>query len=135
MPTVGDDCSVILDGKGYFVQPGSYRVEVPKVMAADPDASAGPAAIDLGTGKQVWRFTVLAYANHLNRNGTVNFTTAAAYRANLHASYAKTAALAFTDRLGGAHSVRMLTLEERLPEAAGFWEQPEWEIAVTLVEA
>ncbi len=135
MPTVGTDCSVILDGKGYFVKPGSYRVEVPKVMAADPDASAGPAAVDLGAGKQVWRFTVLAYTNHLNHDGTVNTTTAAAYRANLRASYAKTAALSFTDRLNAAHSVRALALEERAAEASGFWETPEWEIAVTLVEA
>ncbi len=135
MPTVGEDCSVILDGHGYFVKPGSYRVEVPKVMAAAPAAAAGPAAVNLGAGKQVWHFTALAYTNHLNYNGTVNATSAASYRANLRASYAKAAALAFTDRLGAVHSVHMLTLEERIPEAAGFWERPEWEIVVWLVEA
>ena len=51
MPTVGEDCSVILDGHGYFVKPGSYRVEIPKVLAATPGAAAGPAAVDLGAGK------------------------------------------------------------------------------------
>ena len=30
MPTVGEDCSVILDGHGYLVKPGSYRVEISK---------------------------------------------------------------------------------------------------------
>ncbi|MDE2817137.1 MAG: hypothetical protein OXM03_09165 [Chloroflexota bacterium] len=135
MPTVGEDCSVILDGHGYFVKPGSFRLEIPKVMAAEPDAAAGPAAVNLGTGKQVWHFTALAYTNHLNHNGTVNATSAATYRANLRTSYAKAEALAFTDRLGAAHRVHMVALEERISEAAGFWEQPEWEIAITLVEA
>ena len=135
MPTVGEDCSVILDGNGYFVKPGSYRIEVPKIMAAEPDAAAGPAAVNLGAGKQVWHFTALAYSNHLNHNGTVNSTTADSYRANLRATHAKSEALSFTDRLGTAHTVHVLTLEERIAEAAGFWEQPEWEIAVTLVEA
>ena len=135
MPTVGEDCSVILDGNGYFVKPGSYRVEISKIVATVPDAAAGPATVDLGAGKQVWHFTVLAYANHLNHNGTVNATAAATYRANLRASYAKTQALAYTDRFGTVHSVHMVTLEERIPEAVGFWERPEWEIAVTLVEA
>lgn len=135
MPTVGEDCSVILDGHGYFVKPGSYRVEIPKVVAAAPAASVGPAAVDLGAGKQVWHFTALAYTNHLNHNGTVNATSAATYRANLRASHAKAEALAFTDRLGAAHSVHMVALEERVPAAAGLWERPEWEITVTLVEA
>ena len=135
MPTVGEDCSVILDGHGYFVKPGSYRVEVPKIVAAAPDAPVGPAAVNLGAGKQVWHFTALAYTNHLNYNGTVNATSAATYRTNLRAAHAKAAALAFTDRLGAEHSVHMVTLEERIAEAAGFWEQPEWEMAVTLVEA
>lgn len=135
MPTIGEDCSVILDGHGYFVKPGSYRVEVPKIAAAEPAAAAGPAAVNLGAGRQVWHFIALAYTNHLNHNGTVNATSAATYRTNLRASYAKAEALAFTDRLGGAHRVHMVTLEERVPEASGFWERPEWEIAVTLVEA
>lgn len=135
MPTVGEDCSVILDGHGYFVKPGSFRLEIPKVMAAEPDAAAGPAAVNLGAGKQVWHFTALAYTNHLNHNGTVNATSAATYRANLRTAYAKAEALSFTDRLGAAHRVHMVALEERIPEAAGFWEQPEWEIAITLVEA
>ncbi len=135
MPTVGEDCSVILDGHGYFVKPGSYRVETPRVIDAEPDAAAGPAAVDLGAGKQVWHFTVLAYANHLNYNGTVNPTTAAAYRANLRATAAKAAALSFTDRMGAEHSVHTLKLEERIAAASGYWVRPEWEIAVTLVEA
>ena len=135
MPTVGEDCSVILDGHGYFVKPGSYRVEIPRVAAAEPDAAAGPAAVNLGAGKQVWHFTVLAYTNHLNHDGTVNATSAAAYRANLSTTYAKAETLAFTDRLGTAHSVHALKLEERVSAATGFWEQPEWEIAVSLVEA
>ena len=135
MPTVGEDCSVVLDGNGYFVKPGSYRVEVPKIVAADPDAPAGPAAVDLGAGKQIWHFTVLAYTNHLNHNGTVNPTAAATYRANLRTAYAKAEALGFTDRLGAEHSVHALRLEERVTEASGLWEQPEWEVAVTLVEA
>ena len=135
MPTVGEDCSVILDGHGYFVKPGSYRVEIPKIAATEPHAAAGPAAVDLGAGKQVWHFTVLAFTNHLNHNGTVNAASAATYRANLRASYAKAAALSFTDRLGTVHRVHIVTLEERIPEAVGFWEQPEWELAVTLVEA
>ena len=83
MPTVGEDCSVILDGHGYFVKPGSYRVEIPKILAATPGAAAGPAAVDLGAGKQVWHFTVLAFANHLNRNGSVNPTAAATFRTRL----------------------------------------------------
>ena len=98
-------------------------------------APAGPAAVNLGAGKQVWHFNALAYTNHLNYNGTVNATSAATYRTNLRAAHAKAAALAFTDRLGAEHSVHMVTLEERIAEAAGFWEQPEWEMAVTLVEA
>ena len=135
MPTVGEDCSVILDGHGYLVKPGSYRVEIPKVLAATPGAAAGPAAVDLGAGKQVWHFTVLAYANHLNRNGTINPTAATTFRTRLRASYAKAEALPFTDRLGTKHSAHTLSLEECVSEAAGFWEQPEWEIAVSLVEA
>ena len=135
MPTVGEDCSVILDGHGYFVKPGSYRVEIPKVLAAAPEAAAGPAAVDLGAGKQVWHFTALAFANHLNRNGTINPTAATTFRTRLRASYAKAEALPFTDRLGTEHSVHTLSLEERVSEVAGFWEQPEWEMAVSLVEA
>ncbi len=135
MPQVSEDCTVILDGHGYFLKPGSYREELPKLVEVAPEAAAGPPVVDYGSGKQVWHFTVLAQSAQLNRDGTVNPTPAATYRVNLRRSYAQAGPLAYVDPYGVTHAVRFVTLQERVPEAAGRWHTALWELDVTLVEA
>ena len=119
MPTVGEDCSVILDGHGYFVKPGSYRVEIPKVLAATPGQ---PPVLRQLTWVQGSRSgTSLCSHSPTTSTATAQLILLLPLP-SVHACGRPTPRprpCAFTDRLGTEHSVHTLSLEERVSEAAG----------------
>jgi hypothetical protein len=106
MATIGQDCEVVIDGTGYFVQPGTYTVKWPRIRKATVRADGGEGYVDLGPGKRVWSMVILC-VNDLNKyDGTSTGLTGQNYRDNLIASYGKVAqTVTFQDPLGGNFQV------------------------------
>jgi len=88
MPTVGVDCEVILDGTGYWIQPGSYKMHQPRVRKATVRADGGESYVDLGPGKRVYQMIVLCINDLLKYDGTSTGLTGQQYRDALRTSYA-----------------------------------------------
>jgi hypothetical protein len=87
MATIGIDCELILDGNGYFIKPGTYRVQQPRIRKATVRADGALAYVDLGPGKRVWSMTVLCLNDLTRYDGTPTGITGQQYRDALHASY------------------------------------------------
>lgn len=65
MPTIGLDCQLILDGVGYWIEPGSYLLQRPRQAAATGNRilaanhlGAGERYVDFGPQKRQWTFVV-----------------------------------------------------------------------------
>ncbi len=135
MATVGVDCELALDGTGYFVKPGSYEVARPRVRRATVRADGNESYVDLGPGKRVWRFTVLALNELTKYDGTLTGLTGQQYRDALWASYVKLATtLAFVDPQGQTAQVRFDDLKERMPDLRSQQVGSSYELEVTLLE-
>ena len=138
MPTIGVDSQLILDGNGFWIEPGSYRVDRPH--AANPHSAGGghpQAGADFGIARKRWQFTVVAFQAIKDYAGNVVTSTGQAYRDQLDASMQKVnTTLSFTDPHGATFSVRMIELVEELADIRA---QPDGQIQyfchVTLVEA
>lgn len=101
MSTIGVDCEVILDGQGYWVRPGTWKVHQPRVRKATVRADNNESYVDLGPGKRVWTMVVLCINDLQNYDGTSTGTTGQQYRDALRTSYATVGGvLSFTDPLG-----------------------------------
>ncbi len=136
MPAVNVDCEVILDGSGYLVKPGSYLLERPRVRRATVRADGNESYVDLGPGKRVWRFTVLARNDLTKYDGTPTGLSGQQYRDALWASYAKVAsALSFTDPQGVSVQVRFDDLIEHVADLRSQQAGVSYELDVALVEA
>ncbi len=136
MPTVGTDCEVILDGVWYYVKPGSYQIQRPRVRRATVRADGNESYVDLGPGKRVWTFTVLAFSNLSKADGSTTGVPGQHYRDALWTSYAKVATtLSFTDRQGNNQTVRFDDLREIIPDLRGQQTVIQYELQVTLREA
>ncbi len=101
MATIGLDCEIILDGTGYFVQPGSYSMHQPRIRKATIRADGGESYIDLGPGRREWSMTLLCL-NELNKyDGTPTGLTGQQYRDSLRNSYVNSSGiiLNFSDPL------------------------------------
>ena len=103
MPSIGQDCEVILDGSGYFIKPGTFKMKQPRIRKATVRADGGEAYIDLGPGKRVWSMTVLCMNDLLKYDGSSTGLTGQQYRDALRASYTGSSgtAILFTDPLNG----------------------------------
>ncbi len=136
MPTVSVDCQIILDGTGYLVKPGSYRLERPRIRRATVRADGNTSYVDLGPGRRIWRFTVLALNDLAQYDGTPTGLTGQQYRDALWASYTKVATmLSFTDPQGLTAQVHFDELTERIADLRSQHVGVSYELDVTLVEA
>lgn len=135
MPTVGTDCEIILDGTGYYVKPGSYTIERPRVRRVTVRADGNESYVDLGPGKRVWRFTVLALSNLSKADGSTTGKSGQSYRDALLTSYAKVATtLTFIDRQNVSHTVMFDDLREVIPDLRGQQTAVQYEMVVALRE-
>ncbi|HZR41380.1 MAG TPA: hypothetical protein VFB12_14760 [Ktedonobacteraceae bacterium] len=87
MATIGVDCELILDGTGYFLKPGSYKMQQPRIRQAVIRADGGLSYVDLGPGKRRWSMVVLCLNDLLRYDGTSTGLTGQQYRNALRASY------------------------------------------------
>lgn len=146
MPTPGQDCEIILDGTGYFVRPGSYKMKQPRVRKATMRADGGESYVDLGPGKRVWSMTILCLNDLTRYDGGATGLTGQQYRDALRASYLNStgATILFTDPLNGAAiSVHFDSYAElvsdlhtqQVPLATGGSPALSYEVTIELVEA
>jgi hypothetical protein len=106
MTTIGQDCEVVIDGTGYFVQPGTYTVKWPRIRKATVRADGGEGYVDLGPGKRVWSMVILCVNDLLKYDGTSTGLTGQNYRDSLIGSYSKVAqTVTFQDPLGVSFQV------------------------------
>lgn len=146
MATVGIDCEIILDGTGYFVKPGTFKMKQPRVRKATIRADGGESYVDLGPGKRTWSMIILCLNDMLKYDGTPTGLTGEQYRDALRASYSNSAGttIQFIDALNGAavavhfdsyaEIVYDLHIQE-VPLATGAAPALSYEAAITLVEA
>ena len=87
MATIGIDCELILDGTGYFIKPGTYRLQQPRIRKMTVRADGNLSYIDLGPGKRMWSMVVLCLNDLLRYDGAATGWTGQQYRDTLHASY------------------------------------------------
>jgi hypothetical protein len=104
MPSIGQDCEVTLDGSGYFIKPGTFKMKQPRIRKATLRADGGEAYVDLGPGKRIWSMTVLCMNDLLKYDGTSTGLTGQQYRDALRASFTGSTGttILFTDPLNGA---------------------------------
>lgn len=146
MPQIGLDCEIILDGTGYFVKPGGYRMYQPRNRQMTLRADGANAYVDLGPGKRVWELTLLCL-NELQRyDGTTVTLTGQQYRDSLRASYLNSngTTINYTDPLNGsaiavhfdAYQERILDLRTQvIALATGGPAGASYEVTTTLIEA
>lgn len=146
MPTIGVDCEIILDGTGYFVKPGTYKMKQPRVRKATIRADGGESYVDLGPGKRTWSMVILCLNDMLKYDGTLTGLTGEQYRDALRASYSNSTGttIQFTDPLNGAavavhfdsytEIINDLHVQE-VPLATGAPPASSYEVAIVLVEA
>lgn len=85
--TIGVDAEIILDGTGYFVRPGSYKMCQPRIRKATIRADGGQSYVDLGPGKRAWSMTILCLNDQLKYDGTPTGLSGQQYRDALRISY------------------------------------------------
>jgi hypothetical protein len=144
MATIGVDCEIILDGQGYLVAPGSYRMRQPRVRSATVRADNNEGYRDLGPGKRVWQMVILAINDLTKYDGTPTGLTGQQYRDTLRASYLKVnTTLTYSDPLNSNIQVRFDEYAEtvadlRVQQAGPAGGGPmglSYHCAITLVEA
>lgn len=146
MPTIGQDCEIILDGTGYFVRPQSYRMQQPRIRKATTRADGGQSYVDLGPGRRVWSMTILCLNELLKYDGTPTGLTGQQYRDSLRASYTGSVGttLQYSDPLNGPSvAVHFDSYSERVTDlriqqfALSLGNAPalSYEIEIVLVEA
>lgn len=143
MPTIGLDCEIMLDGSGYYVKPGTWEMEYPRVRSGRTRADATEAYCDFGPGKRIWQFMVLALNDLVNYDGSPSTSNGQHIRDGLKASYEKVdTLLTLTDAAGTSYNVHFDSYIEYVVDlktqqagpAGGSGLAVSYEIAVTLVE-
>ena len=87
MATIGQDCEVIIDNQGYWVEPGTYKMHQPRVRKAVVRADNQESYVDLGPGKRIWQMVILCINDMVKYDGTATGVTGQQYRDSLKASY------------------------------------------------
>ncbi len=146
MSSIGIDCEIILDGTGYYVKPGTFKMKQPRVRKATIRADGGESYVDLGPGKRTWSMVVLCLNDMLKYDGTLTGMTGQQYRDALRTSYTSSVGttIQFTDPLNGApiavhfdsyaEVIYDLHVQE-VPLATGGPPGLSYEVAIALVEA
>ncbi|GCF11218.1 hypothetical protein [Dictyobacter arantiisoli] len=116
MPTIGIDCEIILDGTGYFVKPGSYQLQQPRIRKAMVRADGSESYVDLGPGKRFWSMVILCFNELTRYDGTATGLTGQQYRDALRASYLGSTGgtILFSDPLNTSIAVHFDAYRERL---------------------
>lgn len=146
MASIGIDCEIILDGSGYFIKPGTYKMKQPRVRKATVRADGGESYIDLGPGKRVWSMIVLCINDLLRYDGTSTGLTGQQYRDALRASYTNSVGttISFSDPLNNTavpvhfDSYAELVYDlhvQQVSLATGGSPALSYEVAIELVEA
>lgn len=132
---VGVDCQVAVDGVGYWLEPGSYRVQRPRLRKATVMADGDERYVDAGPGKRVWSFTVVALDGLTRYDGQPTGVSGQQYRDALVASYGTIGMLPFVDPYGVTWQVHFDNLVESLPNPRTALTGPGYLLSVELVEA
>ncbi len=146
MATIGLDCELLLDGSGYFIKPGSYRMIQPRVRKATVRADGGESYVDLGPGRRTWAMTLLCLNDLQRYDGSPTGLSGQQYRDALRASYTGSVGttISFTDPLNGSavsvhfdyYAETALDLHmQQVSLALGNPAALSYEVAIELVEA
>ncbi len=84
---IGQNAEVMLDGVGYYVKPGSYKMHQPRVRKATVRADNNESYVDLGPGKRIWSMVILCINELLGYDGNSTGLTGQQYRDSLRNSY------------------------------------------------
>ncbi len=143
MPTIALDCQIILDGNGYFVQPGGYKMTRPRV--AIRTKTRGPALpnqpvptrwTDRGPDQRVWVLKIVAFNTLKTYDGHPLSLTGQQIRENLRTSYNRTAQiLQFTDPNKDDYQVVFGEYVEEIHDLRTQITGLEYIITATLIEA
>lgn len=146
MSTIGVDCEVVLDGIGYFVVPGTYRMKQPRIRKATTRADGSESYVDLGPGKRVWSMIILCKNDTIKYDGSPTGLTGQQYRDALRMSYMSSVGttLNFTDPQNGtavlvhfdsyAEMIHDLHTQQ-IPLSIGASAGLSYEVALELIEA
>ncbi len=136
MATIGLDCHVILDGQGYLVAPHSYQMHRPRVRKTSLTITGAERVVDLGPGKHVWAFAVLALNDLTVYGGGSLGMSGQQIHDALVASYARVAtSMAYTDPHNVTWTVRFDGLVEVVRDVRSQVVGTGYVMAVELVEA
>ena len=146
MATIGQDCELILDGTGYFIKPGTYKMQQPRVRKATIRADGGVSYVDLGPGKRVWSMIVLCMNDLVKYDGSSTGVSGQQYRDALRSSYLNSVGttLQFTDPLNGtpisihfdSYAEQVIDLHtQQVSLSTGGSPALSYEVAIELVEA
>src|SRR5579884_2393022 len=148
MPTLGYDCQVVLDGTGYFVEPGSYQMKPPNLpppsrpvapsLPTEPAKTGGvPVRIlDRGPNQRIWTMNLLCLNTLKRADGTAMGPIGQQLRDALHHSYEQVATLLdFLDPNGYAYRVAFTDLTERVADLRTQLLGIDYVIGVVLTEA
>jgi hypothetical protein len=145
MATIGIDCELLLDGTGYFVKPGTYRMKQPRIRKATVRADGGLSYVDLGPGKRTWSMVILCVNDTLRYDGVSTGLTGQQYRDALRTSYLNSTgtSIAFTDPISAtsiavhfdAYTEAVINLHsQQVPLAVGNPPGLSYEVMIELIE-
>lgn len=116
MATIGIDCEIILDGTGYFLKPGSYRMEQPRIREIATRADGTASYVDLGPGRRMWRMTVLCLNDLVRYDGASTSKTGQQYRDTLRTSFTASTGttILYSDPISTAIQIHFDSYSERI---------------------
>ena len=143
--TIGVDSEVGIDGNGYFIKPGSYKVKRPRISKATYRADGTLAYVDVGPGKRLWSMTILCHNELQGYDGSRTGISGEQYRDDLLSSYTSNIAttISFIDPKGSSVNVYFQNYEETIidlhsqiiPLSTGGNVAPSYEVLIELLEA
>ncbi|HLG62757.1 MAG TPA: hypothetical protein VKY19_12530 [Ktedonosporobacter sp.] len=143
--SIGVDCELLLDGTGYFVKPGSYRMMQPRIRKMIVRADGGLSYVDLGPGKRRWSMVLLCLNDLLRYDGAPTGLTGQQYRDALRTSYTSSVGttILYSDPLNStpvavhfdSYAEKVIDLHsQQVPLAAGAAPGLSYEVTIELVE-
>lgn len=146
MATIGVDCEILLDNTGYYILPGSYKMQQPRIRELTMRADGGASYVDLGPGKRVWSMTLLCLNELVRYDGAPTGKTGQQYRDALRASYISSTGttISYSDPLNSgpiavhfdSYSERILDLHTQIIAlATGGSLAASYEVMIELVES
>ena len=143
---IGIDGELLLDGTGYFIKPGTYQMQQPRIRKTTVRADGGLSYVDLGPGKRRWSMVVLCLNDLLRYDGTPTGLTGQQYRDALRSSYTGSigTTILYSDPLNStpvavhfdSYMERVIDLHmQQVPLATGAAPGLSYEVTIELVES